>query len=109
MSARGDHTRYVVTREELDTMRAAVERCAELETELAKVTVERHLAAHHRANANDIATLNYKEAEGLRAELAKVTAERDDARRELDRALMDMAAGFAGITPVVAGITPGVE
>ena len=35
----------------------------------------------------------------LEAELAKVTAERDEARRELYRALMDMAAGFAGITP----------
>ena len=53
-----------ITREELATMRAAVERCAELETAL-----------------------------------DKVTAERDEARRELDRALMDMAAGFAGIVP----------
>ena len=53
-----------LTREELATMRAAVGRCAELETAL-----------------------------------DKVTAERDEARRELDRALMDMAAGFAGIVP----------
>ena len=40
MSARGDHTRYVVTREEYTAMRAAVERCAELETALAKVTAK---------------------------------------------------------------------
>jgi len=58
-------------------MRAAVERCAELETALARVTAERDEVQHYRANANDIATLNYKEAEGLRAELAKVTAQRD--------------------------------
>ena len=38
MSAQDDHTRYVVTREEYTTMRAAVERCAELEAALAKVT-----------------------------------------------------------------------
>ena len=72
-----------ITREEYTTMRAAVERCAELDTALAKVTAERDEAQHYRANANDIAALNYKEAEGLRAALAKVTAERDAGRERL--------------------------
>ena len=70
-----------ITREEYTTMRAAAERCKELEAALARVTAERDEVQHYRANANDIATLNYKEAEGLRAELAKVTAQLDEARR----------------------------
>ena len=46
-----------ITREELATMRAAVERCAELETALARVTVElddaRQCAAEMRDSLHD--------------------------------------------------------
>jgi len=101
MSARGDHTRYVVTREEYTAMRAAVERCREAEGE---IKVQGHMLNTQYLEAeDDRAKCEAWEERATKAEaaLAKVTAERDEARRELDRALMDMAAGFAGITPVV--------
>jgi len=45
-TARADASAITDAREELATMRAAVERCAELETALAKVTAERDAARH---------------------------------------------------------------
>jgi hypothetical protein len=110
---------FGITREELATMRAAAERCAELEAELKDL-----MAAYDDERKNKDAALSCAHTELLRADkaeaalatsyslewqtkradkaetaLAKVTAERDEARGELDRALMDMAAGFADITP----------
>jgi hypothetical protein len=59
-------------------MRAAVERCAELEAALAKVTAERDAA---RYVWMDAATREVERADRAEASLTRVTAERDAARR----------------------------
>lgn len=98
------HLLVGITREELATMRAAVERCAELEAALARITAERDRVTVVRdeekaeldaltewtkrlegkfqlacSQRNDAGT----EAHGLRVQFAKVTAERDEARANI--------------------------
>ncbi len=58
------HLLVGITREELATMRAAVERCAELETALARITAERDRVTVERDEARGEA-----ESERLRLEI----------------------------------------
>ena len=95
-----------ITREEYATMRAAVERCAELERLVddaehgrATALTVRDAQAERCSKAEAALAEALDERRVIIAQLADTEAQRDEARRELYRALMDMAAGFADITP----------
>jgi len=116
-----------ITREELATMRAAAGRCAELEvladgrSEALDVAIGkinkaeaalaeiREALSHDTGGATVAGFMSTKDlARGMvdnfvawKAKAERLEAQRDEARRELGRALMDMAAGIAGITPGV--------